>query len=424
MTEKFAELKIDDNIYKLPIKSASIGASVIDVRSLYANSGYFTYDPGFMSTASCTSRITYIDGDEGILRHRGYDVKELAEKKDFLDVSYLLLNNSLPTQDEHKNFAKEIKKHFFVNEKLTNIFKAFKNSAHPMSVMLSAIGALSGFYHDQMNIDTQSDRNCAAIRLIAKMPTIAAMTYRHMVGEKFVDPREDLSFSENFLYMMFADKNNAHKVSPVIAKALDKIFILHADHEQNASTSTVRTVGSSGANPFACISAGIASLWGKAHGGANEAVINMLEEIGDVENIPEYINRAKDKNDPFRLMGFGHRVYKHYDPRAESLKGTCKDVLSELGQLKNNKILNIAIELEKIALNDQYFVDRKLFPNVDFYSGIIYKAMGIPSSMFTVLFTIARTSGWASQWKEMWENPSLKITRPRQLYLGERSKKL
>ena len=418
MGEEFAELKIKDKIYKLPIKKASIGQDVIDVTKLYGQTGYFTYDPGFMSTASCTSSITYIDGDNGVLRHRGYNIKELAENKDFLEVAYLLLNSELPSKSEYKDFTEDIAYHSLVNEQTRNIFGAFRHSAHPMAVILSVVGSLSAFYHDTIDMNSPEGRELAALRMIAKMPTIAAMTYKYSLGQAFVYPLDELSFTENFLHMMFASPSKKYKANPVLVKALDKIFILHADHEQNASTSTVRTAGSSGPNPFAAVSAGIASLWGPAHGGANEAVINMLEEIGRVEHIPTYIKRAKDKNDSFRLMGFGHRVYKNYDPRAAVLRETCKEVLEELGQSKGNPMLEIAMELEKIALSDEYFIERKLYPNVDFYSGIIYKAMGIPPSMFTVLFAVARTSGWISQWKEMWEDKEFKITRPRQLYTG------
>ena len=424
MNDEFAELKIKNKTVKLPIRKASIGPDVIDVTKLYGETDYFTYDPGFMSTASCTSSITFIDGGEGILRHRGYEIKDLADNKDFLEVSYLLFNGELPNKTEYADFRKKISHHSMVNEQTRNIFGAFRHSAHPMAVILSVVGSLSAFYHDTIDMNTPEGRELCAIRMIAKMPTIAAMTYKYSMGQAFVYPDEDLSFTENFLYMMFGAPNKKFKQNAVISKALDKIFILHADHEQNASTSTVRTTGSSGPNPFACVSAGIASLWGPAHGGANEAVIRMLAEIESVENIPKFIERAKDKNDPFRLMGFGHRVYKNYDPRAAALKDTCREVLEELGQLKNNPMLSIAMELEKIALNDQYFIDRKLYPNVDFYSGIIYKALGIPPQMFTVLFAVARTAGWVSQWKELWEDPEFKITRPRQLYTGHVSRKV
>ena len=424
MNDEFAELKIKNKTVKLPIRKASVGPDVIDVTKLYGDTGYFTYDPGFMSTASCTSSITFIDGGEGVLRHRGYEIKDLADNKDFLEVSYLLFNGELPNKTEYADFRKKISHHSMVNEQTRNIFGAFRHSAHPMAVILSVVGSLSGFYHDTIDMNTPEGRELCAIRMIAKMPTIAAMTYKYSMGQAFVYPDEDLSFTDNFLYMMFGAPNKKFKQNAVISKALDKIFILHADHEQNASTSTVRTTGSSGPNPFACVSAGIASLWGPAHGGANEAVIRMLAEIGSVENIPKFIERAKDKNDPFRLMGFGHRLYKNYDPRAAALKDTCREVLEELGQLKNNPMLSIAMELEKIALNDQYFIDRKLYPNVDFYSGIIYKALGIPPQMFTVLFAVARTAGWVSQWKELWEDPEFKITRPRQLYTGHVSRKV
>jgi citrate synthase len=418
MAEEFAELKIKDKTYNLPIHKASIGPDVIDVTKLYGQTGFFTYDPGFMSTASCTSAITYIDGDKGVLRYRGYDIKDLAESKNFLEVSYLLLKGELPNKAEYKTFAEKIADHALVNEQTRNIFGAFRHSAHPMAVILSVVGSLSAFYHDTFDMNSAEGREIAALRMIAKMPTIAAMTYKYSLSQAFVYPLDELSFSENFLHMMFASPNKKYKVNPVLVKALDKIFVLHADHEQNASTSTVRTSGSSGPNPFATISAGIASLWGPSHGGANEAVIKMLKEIGSVENIPKFIERVKNKDGNVRLMGFGHRVYKNYDPRAAVLRETCKEVLEELGQLKGNPLLSIAMELEKIALHDEYFIDRKLYPNVDFYSGIIYKAMGIPSAMFTVLFAVARTAGWIAQWKEMWEDPEFKITRPRQLYKG------
>ena len=413
-----AELKIGDKIIQLPIKQATIGQHVIDVSQLYAKTGYFTYDPGFMSTASCDSTITYIDGDLGILRHRGYEIKDLAENSDFLEVSYLLLNGELPNQSQYKNFSNNLLHHSLVNEQLRNLFRAFRHSAHPMAITLAAVGSLSAFYHDVLDVDDKEEREMGAIRMIAKMPTIAAMAYKYSIGQPFIYPNNNMTFAENFLHMMFATPCEEYKVNPVLSKALEKIFILHADHEQNASTSTVRLAGSSEANPFACISAGIASLWGPAHGGANEAVINMLLEIRSPERIPEFIKRAKDKNDSFRLMGFGHRVYKNYDPRAAVLRETCREVLEELGQLQNNPLLQIAIELEKIALSDEYFIDRKLYPNVDFYSGIIYQAMNIPPQMFTVLFAVARTAGWMAQWKEMQEDPNQRISRPRQLYTG------
>lgn len=416
--QEFAELKVRDKVIKLPIKEASIGPDVIDVTKLYAQTGMFTYDPGFMSTASCESSITFINGDEGILRHRGYDIKDLAEKSDFLSVSYLLLNGDLPNKKEYETFADKIADHSLVTEQMRNIFGAFRHSAHPMAIMLSVVGSLSALYNERIDINTPEGREIAAIRMIAKMPTLAAMCYKYSIGEAFVYPTSEYNFMENFLNMMFARPHKKYKVNKVLAKALDRIFILHADHEQNASTSTVRTTGSSGPNPFACISAGIASLWGPSHGGANEAVIRMLQEIGTVDNIAKFVAKAKDKEDPFRLMGFGHRVYKNYDPRAAVLRETCQEVLQELGQLEGNPMLEIAMELERIALSDEYFIERKLYPNVDFYSGIIYKALNIPPQMFTVLFAVARTAGWISQWKEMIEDKSLKITRPRQLYTG------
>lgn len=414
----FVELKIGEKSINLPVKQASIGQNVIDVSKLYASTGYFTYDPGFMSTASCQSTITYIDGDQGILRHRGYDIKDLAEKSDFLEVSYLLLYGELPNKDQYDVFSSKVTHHSLVNEQLRNLFMAFRHSAHPMAMTLAAVGSLSAFYHDVLDVRDITEREHGAIRMIAKMPTIAAMAYKYSIGQPFIYPNNNLSFSENFLHMMFATPSEEYKINKVLSKALDKIFILHADHEQNASTSTVRLAGSSGANPFACISAGIASLWGPSHGGANEAVIKMLEDIKTPERIPEFIAKAKDKNSGVRLMGFGHRVYKNYDPRAAVLRETCKEVLTELGQMKDNPLLQIAIELEKIALSDQYFIERKLYPNVDFYSGIIYQAMGIPSQMFTVLFAVARTAGWIAQWKEMQEDVDQKISRPRQLYTG------
>lgn len=415
---KFAELTIDGTKVKLPILKSSIGPDVIDVSKLYAESNYFTLDLGFMSTASCESQITYIDGEKGVLRHRGYNIKELAEKSSFLEVSYLLLHGELPNKNQRKEFHAKVNRHSMVHEQFHYLFKGFTRSAHPMAIMVGAVGSLSAFYHDCLDVHNTEDREMAAIRMLAKIPTIAAMAYKYTKGQPVIYPRDDLGFTENFLHMMFALPCSEYKVNPVLAKALDKIFILHADHEQNASASTVRIAGSSGANPFACISAGIASLWGPAHGGANEAVINMLKDIGSPDKILEFIERAKDKDDPFRLMGFGHRVYKNYDPRATVLRETCKEVLDELGNAKQNPLLQIAMELEKIALHDEYFIERKLYPNVDFYSGIIYEALGIPSQMFTVLFAVARTAGWMAQWKEMMEDPKQKISRPRQLYLG------
>ncbi|AWU93493.1 citrate synthase [Azospirillum ramasamyi] len=402
----------------MPVLHGSVGPSVIDIRKLYAATGYFTYDPGFTSTGSCESGITYIDGDEGVLLHRGYAIDELAENSTFPEVCFLLLNNHLPTAAERTEFENILRRHSMVHEQLTKFYSGFRRDAHPMAIMCGVVGALSAFYHDSLDINDPQERKIAAHRLIAKMPTIAAMAYKYSTGQPFMYPRNDLSYAENFLYMTFGTPCEPFKVNPILSKAMDKIFILHADHEQNASTSTVRLAGSSGANPFACIAAGIASLWGPAHGGANEAVLKMLEEIGSVDRIPEFVRRAKDKNDNFRLMGFGHRVYKNYDPRAQVMRQTCHEVLGELG-IKDEPLLDIAMELEKIALSDEYFIEKKLYPNVDFYSGIILKAMGFPTSMFTVLFALARTVGWISQWKEMIEDPVQKIGRPRQLYTGD-----
>ncbi len=421
--EKTATLTIDKKTITMPIYDGTEGPSVIDISALYKDTGYFTYDPGFMSTASCDSKITYIDGDEGILRYRGYDIDTLANNNDFLDVCYLLLNGDLPNATEKKIFDREITLHTMVHEQISFMFRGFPRRSHPMALMVGSVASLSAFYHDSLDIHNPEERKLAAFRMIAKMPTIAAMCYKYSIGQPFMFPDNDLGFCENFLYMLFATPCEKYKVNPVLVDAMEKIFILHADHEQNASTSTVRLAGSSGANPFACIGAGIASLWGPAHGGANEAVINMLEEIGDVKRIPEFIKRAKDKNDPFRLMGFGHRVYKNYDPRATVLRKTCKDVLNAVGK-KDEPLLAIAMELERIALSDEYFIERKLYPNVDFYSGIIYRAMGIPSNLFTVLFAIARTAGWVAQWKEMIEDPKQKIGRPRQLYIGATARSL
>lgn len=418
-----AELKIGDQVIQLPIKKASIGQNVIDVTKLYSQTGYFTYDPGFMSTASCESKITFIDGDAGILRHRGYNIKDLADNCDFLQVAHLLLYGDLPNKDEDKKFRDSVIHHSMVNEQVRNLFGAFRHSAHPMAIMLAAVGSLAACYHDTLDVDSPEIRNLSAIRLIAKMPTLAAMAYKYSIGQPFIYPDNSLGFAENFLHMMFSTPCETYKVNKVLSNALEKIFILHADHEQNASTSTVRTAGSSDADPFACISAGIASLWGPAHGGANEAVILMLREIGSFDKIPEFVAKAKDKTSGFRLMGFGHRVYKNYDPRAAVLRETCKEVMAELGQ-SDNPLLKIAVELEKIALNDPYFIERKLYPNVDFYSGIIYEAMGIPAQMFTVLFAVARTVGWIAQWKESHEDPNQKISRPRQLYTGHVEKKI
>ena len=397
--------------------SGTMGPDVVNIGKLYANMGYFTYDPGFMATASCRSEITYIDGDEGVLLYRGYPIDELAEHSDFIEVCNLLLYGELPTASQKRKFEHDITMHTMVHEQLTFFFRGFRRDAHPMAIMVGVVGALSAFYHDTLDLDDPYQRMVASFRLIAKVPTIAAMAYKFSIGQPFIYPRNDLTYAENFLHMMFAVPCEAYEVNPVFAKALDRILILHADHEQNASTSTVRLAGSSGANPYACIAAGIACLWGPAHGGANEAVLNMLAEIGTVDRIPEFIGRAKDKNDPFRLMGFGHRVYKNFDPRATVLRETCREVLSELG-IKNVPLLEIARELERIALEDTYFIKRKLYPNVDFYSGIILRAMGIPPHLFTVIFAVARTVGWVAQWTEMIDDPSQKIGRPRQLYTG------
>ena len=403
---------------ELPVLDGTVGPRVIDIRKLYAETGMFTYDPGFTSTAACDSAVTYIDGDQGILLHRGYSIKELAEKSDFLEVCYLLLHGELPNKTQKSSFVNTITRHTMLHEQMLSFFRGFRRDSHPMAVMVGTVGALAAFYHDSLDINDLEQREIAAHRMIAKVPTLASLAYKYSIGQPFMHPRNDLGFAENFLYMTFAVPTEPYKVNPILARAMDRIFILHADHEQNASTSTVRLAGSSQANPFACISSGIASLWGKAHGGANEAVLEMLAEIGSKDRIPEFIKRAKDKNDTFRLMGFGHRVYKNYDPRAEIMRKTCQEVLGELG-IKDDPLLDIALELEKIALNDPYFIEKKLYPNVDFYSGIILKAMGFPTSMFTVLFAVARTVGWVSQWKEMIEEPTQKIGRPRQLYIGQ-----
>lgn len=402
--------------FPLPMYSGSLGPDVIDVSSLTKNN-YFTFDSGFMATAACNSKITFIDGDKGVLLYRGYPIKELAEKATYLEVCYLLLNGEMPTPAQKATFEQVITHHTMLHEQVMFFFRGFRRDAHPMAIMVGVVGALSAFYHDSLNIHNQENREISAHRLIAKMPTIAAMCYKYSVGQPFVYPRNDLSFAANFLYMMFSTPCEQYTPNPVFVRALDKIFTLHADHEQNASTSTVRLAGSTGANPFACIAAGISALWGPAHGGANEAALNMLREIAHVDNIPKYVARAKDKNDSFRLMGFGHRVYKNYDPRAAVMRDVCKEVLAELGQL-NDPILQVAVELEKIALSDPYFVEKKLYPNVDFYSGIVLNAIGIPSSMFTVIFALARTVGWISHWNEMIGDPQSKLGRPRQLYTG------
>ncbi|HET8904870.1 MAG TPA: citrate synthase [Saccharospirillum sp.] len=416
MTDKTAKLVIEgQDPIELPIYSGTLGQDVVDVRSLTAH-GLFTYDPGFVSTASCESEITYIDGEKGVLLHRGYPIDQLANNADYLDVCYLLLYGELPDGDQKSDFKNIIMHHTMVHEQMHEFFQGFRRDSHPMAIMVGVVGALSAFYHDSLDISNDHHREVAAHRLISKMPTLAAMTYKYSMGQPFMYPRNDLSYGGNFLHMMFSTPAEEYTVNPVLARAMDKIFTLHADHEQNASTSTVRLAGSSGANPFACIAAGIAALWGPAHGGANEAVLNMLEEIGDEANIEEYIKRAKDKDDPFRLMGFGHRVYKNYDPRAKVMKATCDEVLGELG-INDDPLLKIAMRLEKIALEDPYFVEKKLYPNVDFYSGIIFKALGIPNDMFTVLFAVGRTPGWIAHWKEMISG-SYRIGRPRQLYKG------
>ena len=418
MADKKAQLSIDGAApIELPVLSGTMGPDVIDVRALTAE-GRYTFDPGFMSTASCESAITFIDGEKGVLLHRGYPIEQLAENSDYLETCFLLLYGELPTAEQKEKFVNTVKSHTMAHEQLKNFFNGFRRDAHPMAIMCGVVGALSAFYHDSLDINDYKHREISAIRLIAKIPTIAAMCFKYSKGEPMIYPRNDLGYSENFLHMMFSTPCDGPtpKISPVLAKAMDKIFILHADHEQNASTAIVRLAGSSGANPFACIAAGIAALWGPAHGGANEAVLTMLEEIGDVSNIDKFIAKAKDKNDPFKLMGFGHRVYKNFDPRAKVMKQTCDEVLAELGI--NDPQLELAMKLEEIARNDPYFKERNLYPNVDFYSGIILKAIGIPTEMFTVIFALARTVGWISHWLEMHSGP-YKIGRPRQLYTGE-----
>ena len=401
----------------LPVKHPTHGAPTFDISNLYKETGYFTFDPGFMATASCKSDITFIDGDEGTLLYRGYPIEQLAEKSSFIEVAYLLLYGDLPNKQDFDDFESIITNHTMINESLKNFFNGFHHDAHPMAMMCGVVGSLSAFYHDHTDISIPRDREISAHRLIAKMPTIGAACYKHSKGEPFIYPRNDLSYPANFLRMMFGNPCEDYEVDPIAERAMDILFILHADHEQNASTSTVRLSGSSGANPFACIAAGIASLWGPAHGGANEAVLKMLEGIGSAKEIDKYVAKAKDKDDPFRIMGFGHRVYKNYDPRAKIIRGVCHDVLDKLGD-PNDPLLELAMGLEEVALKDDYFIERKLYPNVDFYTGIIYKALGIPTSMFTVMFAIARTSGWIAHWKEMLEDPAQKIGRPRQLYTG------
>lgn len=417
MTNKSATLSYAGKIIELPILQGSNGPDVLDIAQLYNEMGLFTYDPGFTSTASCHSRITYIDGNEGVLLYRGYPIEQLAEKSDFMEVSYLLLNGELPSITEKKEFIHNITTHTLLHEQMISFYKGFRRDAHPMAIMVGVVGALSAFYHDSLDIHDPKQRQLASYRMIAKMPTMAAMAYKYSIGQPFIYPRNDLDFSTNFLHMMFATPCENYTVNPVFAKAMDRIFILHADHEQNASTSTVRLAGSSQANPFACIAAGVSALWGPAHGGANEAVLMMLRQIGHRRNIADFLRKAKDKNDPFRLMGFGHRVYKNYDPRAKIMRATCHEVLHSLGR-QDDPLLDIAIELEEIALEDHYFIEKRLYPNVDFYSGIIFQALGIPTSMFTVLFAIARVIGWVAQWQEMIADPMQKIGRPRQLYKG------
>ncbi len=419
MSEKLATLSFSDGkpSVDFPVYEGTVGPDVIDVRSLYAKTGMFTYDPGFMSTASCRSKITYIDGDKGVLQYRGYPIDQLAENCDFLEVCYLIMNGELPNKVQKENFDSLITRHTMVHEQLARFYTGFRRDAHPMAVLVGVVGALSAFYHDALNINDPKDREISAFRLIAKLPTITAMTYKYNTGQPFMYPKNSLSYVENFLYMMFGTPCEEWKPNPVLTRAMERILILHADHEQNASTSTVRLAGSTGANPFACIAAGIASLWGPAHGGANEAVLKMLAEIGDSSQIGKYIDRVKAKNDNTMLYGFGHRVYKNYDPRARIIQKTCHEVLEEL-DLKDDKLFKLAMALEKIALEDEYFVSRKLYPNVDFYSGIVYKALGIPVSMFTAIFALARTVGWIAQWNELIGDPEQKIGRPRQLFTG------
>lgn len=418
---KKATLTVEGKTVDFPVLSGTVGPDVIDISKLYAQTGMFTYDPGFTSTGSCESKITYIDGDEGILLYRGYPIEQLAEKGDFLETCYLLLYGELPTKAQKEDFDNRVTRHTMVHEQMARFFQGFRRDAHPMAVMVASVGALAAFYNDSTDISDPTQRMIASMRMIAKIPTLAAMAYKYNIGQPFVYPKNSLDYASNFLQMCFSVPCEEYKVNPVMAEALDKIFILHADHEQNASTSTVRIAGSSGANPFACIAAGIACLWGPAHGGANEAALQMLAEIGTVDKIPEFIAKVKDKNSTVRLMGFGHRVYKNYDPRAKIMQQMCHKVLAETGH-QNDPLLHVAMELEKIALSDEYFIQRKLYPNVDFYSGITLKAMGFPTSMFTVLFAVARTVGWISQWSEMIQDPQQKIGRPRQLYSGATSR--
>jgi len=414
-----AHLILDNKDHVLPVHSGTLGPNVIDISNLYDDVGVFTYDPAFTSTAACDSKITFIDGEEGVLLYRGYPIEQLAEYGDFLETCYLLYYGQLPNHAQRKEFEDAITHHTMLHEQMARLYSGFRRDAHPMAVMVGTVGAMSAFYHDSTDINDPRQREIASRRMIAKLPTIAAMAYKYSIGQPFIYPRNDLSYAANFLHMSFAVPCEPYKPNPVLSRAMDRIFILHADHEQNASTSTVRLAGSSGANPFACIAAGIACLWGPAHGGANEAALNMLMEIGSPENISKYIARAKDKDDPFRLMGFGHRVYKNYDPRAKIMQKTAHEVLNELG-VKDDPLFAVARELEQIALKDEYFIERKLYPNIDFYSGITLRALGFPTSMFTVLFALARTVGWIAQWKEMIEDPGHRIGRPRQLYTGEK----
>lgn len=421
MSERKAYLRIDGGAeIELPLLSGTLGPDVIDIRNL-GKHGVFTYDPGFMSTGSCSSKITFIDGDEGMLLYRGYPIEQLAEHADFIEVCHLLYYGELPTKEQKQEFDFIIRHHTMVHDQVTSFFKGFRRDAHPMAVMVGVVGALSAFYRDSSDVSDPHQREISAHRLLAKVPTIAAMSYKYNTGQPFAYPKNSLSYAANFLHMMFSTPCEEYVPNPVVVRAMDRIFTLHADHEQNASTSTVRLAGSSGANPFACIAAGIASLWGPAHGGANEAVLKMLEEIGDVSNIPKIIERAKDKKNPFRLMGFGHRVYKNFDPRANLMRQTCHEVLKELGA-QDDRLFQIALELERIALEDEYFIDKKLYPNVDFYSGIVLRAIGIPTNMFTAIFAISRTIGWSSQWNEMISDPEQKIGRPRQLFLGPKKR--
>jgi citrate synthase len=419
---KKATISIDGKSYDFPILEGTVGPDTIDITKLYALSNNFTLDPGFTSTASCESSITYIDGDKGECYYRGYPMAELAEKSTFLEVVHLLWNGSLPTKDEWFEYSEAIKNHTMVHEQMKSFFNGFRRGSHPMAILTSVVAAMSAFYPDSTNVNDLEERKIAARRMIAKIPTLAAMAYKYSIGQPFIYPDNTLDYSENFLQMTFSVPAEKYKINKVLSRALDKIFILHADHEQNASTSTVRLAASSGVNPFASISSGFTSLWGPLHGGANEAALNMLREIGDVKNIPKFIEKAKDKNDPFKLMGFGHRVYKNYDPRAKVMQKTCHEVLAEIGK-KDDKILQVALELEKIALKDNYFIEKKLYPNIDFYSGITLNAMGFPSTMFTPLFAVARTAGWIAHWKEMCLDPKNRIGRPRQLYIGEKPRK-